>query len=489
MEKKPQNIRGALSLSFVQTAITGTLSFASVIIVSHLLTPAEIGVFSIAAGLVALIHMLRDFGISEFVIQETALTEGSVRTVFTLNLVIAWLLGSLIFVFSGAIGGFYGDAGVARVLKVMSIVFLLFPFGTTTQALMQRKFEFGKLTKIRILESIARSSLVVILAYAGFSYMSMAWASVASISFAVLGCMLWGWDYRVKGLSLSRWKDVLHFGSSRTVSDIASQLGAQSANLIVGKMLGMTAAGLYSRGNGVVNLYNERIVGAVGVVAFPAFAREHRETGQAPQLFVKSLAYLTGISWPFFAAGIVLAFPIIRTLFGNQWDAAVPLMRWLCGAAIVGTTMYQCNSFLVALGHVNTVTRVEVTYQSARIGITVAAAFVSLAAVAAVQILVYLIATTLYYRAMRRRAGVSVVECAQAVMPSALATLATCAVPIAVVAWPGFVQEHRVAALALAMIGGCAGWLVAIRASRHPLLGELRRIIDRLNRRFGAALR
>lgn len=485
--KKQNSIRGALSLSFVQTFVGAVLSFGSVVIISRLLTPAEVGVFSIAAGLVALIHMLRDFGASEFLIQERVLDEAMIRTVFTINLLIAWVLGALVLVFSGPLGSFYGNAGVAHVLRVMSLVFLLFPFGTTAQALMKRELEFGKLTKIRVAESITRSGLCVLLAYLGFSYMSMAWSSVAAITVTVLGCALWGWEYRVKGLSLSHWKRVLHFGSSRTIADIASQLGDQSANLIVGKMLGMADTGLYSRGYGIVNLYRERVVGAVGVVAFPAFAREHRETGTAAQLYIKSMAYLTGISWPFFAAGVVLAFPIIRVLFGDQWDAAVPLMRWLCAAAIVATLMYQSNQFLVALGHVNTVTKVEVQYQVIRVVITVAAAFVGLEAVAAVQVVVYVVAATLYYRAMQRRAGVSIAACARAVVPSAIVTLATCAVPVLVVAWPGFVPHHMVLALAVAVVGGCMSWLLAVWVGKHPLLSELERILGRVGQRLGFA--
>ena len=89
-------MRRALSLSFMQQFVAFVFSFGSVTIISRLLTPSEVGVFSIAAGLVALIHMLRDFGVSEYVIQAPVLDESLVRTVFTMNLVIAWCLGGVI---------------------------------------------------------------------------------------------------------------------------------------------------------------------------------------------------------------------------------------------------------------------------------------------------------------------------------------------------------------------------------------------------------
>lgn len=480
---KPKNsVRKALSLSFVQTFVSLVFTFGGVIIVSHLLTPTEIGIYSVAAGLVALVQMLRDFGVSEFLIQEEELDEQKIRTVFTINLVIAWSLGIALFAFSGVAGRFYGNPGVSDVLQVVSIVFMLLPFGAISQTLMKRELEFGKLLNIRLGENIARSCATVGLAYAGFSYMSMAWSSVVGILVMVVGCAVWGRQYRVRGLSLSHWKRVLGFGSNRTIADIARQVGDQSANLVIGRMLGLAATGLYSRGYGIVNMYSSSVVGAINGVAFPAFAREHRETGTAPQLFLRSLVYLTGVSWPFFAAGVVLAFPIIRVLFGSQWDAAVPLMQWLCAAAIVGTLTYQCNQFLIALGHVGAVTRIEVQYQSMRVGMTIAAAFYSVTAVAAVQVLVYIVATVLYYRRLHSYEPLSVDKCARALIPSMAVTITTCIAPAVVAFWPGLVQQHMIPALCGAVAAGCAGWLVGARIVRHPLLDEFRRAASRFPR-------
>lgn len=482
---KPRtSVRRALSLTLGQRIATLVFSFGSTIILSRLLTPSEVGVFSVAAGLLALVQMLRDFGVSEFLVQERVLDQGVVRTVFTMNLAIAWCLGGTILLISGPIGVFYGNPGLTRVLAVMSIVFFLLPFGTTTQALLTRNLEFGTLVKINFLGDVTRSCVKVGLAFAGFSYMSLAWGSVAGIVMTVTGFTVWGWQYRVKGLSLAHWRRVLHFGSSRTIADVASQLGDQSANVVIGKILGMSDAGLYSRGYGVVNMFRTSILGAIATVAFPAFAREHREHAAAPELYIKALVYITAISWPFFACVIILAYPVVNILFGSQWDAAIPLMRWLCASALVGTLMYQANRFLVAIGRVNTVTKVEVQYQIARVGITIAAAFYSVEAVAAVQVLVYFIATALYYRHMRRYPALALRNCAKAFVPSAIATMTTCLVPAIVVLWPGFVMHQMYEAFAIAIIGGCLGWFLGLLITRHPLLDELNQGASQLLR-FG----
>lgn len=477
--KQKTSVRKALSLSFVQTIVSMVFSFGSVIIVSHILTPSEVGVFSIAAGLVALIQMLRDFGVTEFLIQEHDLDESKIRTVFTINLAIAWTLGVVLFSSSGMLGGFYGNPGVTEVLRVLSAVFILLPFGAIPQTLIRRDLAYGKLIKIQLAQNITRSCMTVGLAYAGFTYMSMAWSSLASVVVMVVACALWGWQYRVKGLSLAHWKQVFHFGSNRTIADIANQVGTQSANLVIGRILGMSAAGLYSRGYGVVNMFRTNIGGAISSVAFPAFAREHRTTGTAAALFLKSRVYLTGISWPFFGAGVLLAFPLIRILFGDQWDAAVPLMRWLCIAAIIDTLIYQCDVFLVAIGRVRVATRIAVEYQTSRIVLTIAAAFYSLEAVAAVQVMVYVIAVVLYYRELHNHGGLSVRALAAGMIPSVIVAMVTCVGPAVVVLWPGLIRQHMLSAFCGAVASGSIGWLLAVIWVRHPLLDEIKRVATR----------
>ncbi len=479
MAKNKPSVRRALVLSFAQRYTSLVFNVATVVIVSRLLTPKEIGVFSVAVGLTALVQMLRTFGVSDFLIQEKVLNEGMIRTSFTVNLIIAWLLAFVLFVVSWQVGQFYGDPGVGEVMRVQSATFILVPFGTTAMALLKRDMAFGTLYKINIGEVVVRSSVTIGLAFAGFSYMSMAWASLAAMLALILGCTIWGHEYRARGLSLSEWRRMVPFGINRTVSDVVGQLGQQSANIVVGKMLGLAAAGFYSRGYSVVNMFRDKVISAIGAVAYPAFAVEHRERSAAPELYLRSLVYLTGISWPFFAFSALMAFPMTRILFGDQWDAAVPLMQWLCGAAIVGTLIYQCNEFLVAVGQVKAVTTIEVHYQLFRLGLAIVAAFYSVEAVAASQVMVYVVATVLYYRKMCGHEALTVRKCVKALIPSAAITVTACIVPAVILFWPNLLSQHRIPAFAAAVVGFGIGWLLGVMVVKHPLLKEIGNVTSR----------
>lgn len=483
-------MRKALSLSFTRTGITFAFNVATVTIVSRLLTPSEVGVFSVAVALVALVHMLRDFGVSEFIVQERDLSKEIVRTAFTVNLIIGWILAAAVFGFSSLIGKFYGQPGVAHVARVLSLVFVLMPFGTTTQSSMRREMQFGMLVRIQTAETTVRSVTTIVLAYLGFSYMSMAWASVAAMGIVVVGCVVWGGEYRVRGLGLKDWRRVLHFGSNRTIADIATQVGRQSADIVVGRMLGMAAAGFYSRGYGIVNIFRITFVRAVSAVAFPAYAREHREGNAAPWLYRKSLVYLTGVAWPFFSFAALMSSPLIRLAFGSQWMPAIPLMRWLCCAAIVGALTYQINGLLTAMGNYREVTRIEVQYQSVRVALAIVAALYSVEAVAASQILVYAVAVFLYYRKLVRYEPLRLRGLVVSLAPSAALAVVCSIVPAAVlVLWPGGTSQHYVSAFLAAAGGAGVSWLLGVFLLKHPLSLEIRNGTTVLRERVRSTLR
>lgn len=471
-----QGVRRALLFSFAQRYTGFLFEFATVVIVSRVLTPAQIGVFSVALGLTVLAQMLRTLGVAEYLVQEKTLDEATVRTAFTITLLIAWALAGALFATSGFVGRFYDDPGVGHVMQVLSGTFVLTPFGTTAMALLKRDLEFGAVYNINTASALARSGCTIGLVLTGFGYMSMAWASLGGMLILVGGCAIWAPHYRVRGLSLSEWKRVLPFGANRTAADVIIQIGEQSANVVTGKMLGMAAAGFYSRGYSIVNNYQEKVLNAIGAVAFPAFAREHRERDGAPDLYLRSLIYITGISWPFFGFAALMAYPIIRLLFGPQWDASVPLMRWLCLAGIFGALTYQCNLFFTAVGRVGLVTSIETRYQAVRLLVVVAAAMYSLEAVAISQVGVYALATALYYRKLTRYEALGIRKLLAALMPSAVTALATCVGPFAVlILWPGAMSRQLIAASVVGTGTAGIGWIAGVYFTKHPLLLEIKR--------------
>lgn len=477
-------LRRSLVLSFAQKYTGFLITLPTIMILSRLLTPAQIGVFSIAMSVVGLIHMLRDFGISDFIVQHPKVEPDVVRSTFTVNLIVAWLLGISLFALSKPLGSFYSEPGLREVLRVLSGNFFLMPFGSTRMALMTRHMQFGRLYVINTVQTLVRGGLAIALAFLGMGYMSLAWAALAAMAASVLASVIVGSAYRMHGLGLSRWRDVTRFGLIRVTGDTVNKAGMRSADIVIGRVLGMTAAGLYSRGYGLVNMFRSNVVGAVNAATFPAFADHHREKTGPDALFLRSLTFLTGVAWPFLLFAAIMAFPIIRIAFGSQWDAAVPLLRWLAVAAMVGTLMFQCSHYFTAIGRVGISTRNQVWLQSIRVVIVVFAAFQGLQAVAAAQVLVYALGVVIFYKSMLAVGGLSIMRILRAVRSSAVVTLTSAIGPVLVY----YFLMPRMSTIWLPFVIACVsatgGWILGVYWTGHPLWGEFQHVLSRLWRRW-----
>ena len=74
------------------------------------------------------------------------------------------------------------------------------------------------------------------------------------------------------------------------------------------------------------------IMDAVNVVALPMYAKELREGGEITTTFLRATSLVTALGWSLLAFVGILAFPVIRVLYGPQWDATVDPTRWLAAA-------------------------------------------------------------------------------------------------------------------------------------------------------------
>ncbi|ROO33062.1 polysaccharide biosynthesis protein [Salinisphaera orenii YIM 95161] len=482
------SIRRSLVLSFAQKYTTLLISLPTIMVLSRLLTPAQVGVYSVAVAFVNIVQMLRDFGTSEYLVQVRELDDATARSAFTVTFVIAWALGVALFLCSPLIASFFNEEGLRLVLEVMSINFFLLPFGSTINALLMRSMQFGIRYRIATTAQLAQSAVTLTLAWLGYGYMSPAWGSVAGMVVNVLGCLSWGRDYRIRGVGLAHWRPVASFGVQKTFGSIVNRVGMSAPDFIIGRMLGFAEAGLFSRGNGLVRMFRENIIGAIGSVAFSAFSQRHRDDERPGDLFLKSITFVTCISWPFFAFSALMAFPVMRIMFGDQWDATVPILQFLAIAGLINTSLSHNSELLTATGRIGVATTRITVLQSVRVAAMIAAAFYSLNAVAAVQVPVALFGFVYTANALVRYSGITWRDLFRALAPTIPVTIATMIIPALVYLLDTPSGDNLWSPLLGSMAGAAFGWLLGIWLAKHPVWFELRDFLSvRLNARLGRA--
>ena len=138
-------VRRSLLLSLAERYFGILIQLISFFVLARLLTPAQIGLYSVAAATIGLAQVVRDFGIGSYLIQETDITPERVRTAFTLTGLIS--LASFLILVGCApwLAGFYDHPQLGLILQVLAINFLLIPFSSTALALLRRSMNFKAL--------------------------------------------------------------------------------------------------------------------------------------------------------------------------------------------------------------------------------------------------------------------------------------------------------------------------------------------------------
>lgn len=469
-------VRSALLFSFAERYALIIINLASNLLIARLLTPAEIGVYSVTLAVMSIAQVLRDFGVASYLIQEKDLTDDHVRTALGVTLVIGVGLGLVVFGAAPWVADFYREPRMRDLLWLASLNFLLLPFSTISLTLLRRRLAFKALAVVNLIAAAAGALASVGLAFAGFGPNGLVVGTL--VVSATTGFVAW-WaqgERRLLRPGLSQWRSLFKFGAQSSVVGVVTSVSMDINDLAVGKLMGFTPVALLSRAQGLMNLFHRDLMGAVRNVAYPAYAKAVRERQEMEPLYVASVTYVCVVAWPFYGFISLYGLETLRLLFGRQWDAAAPLVPLFCLAGALAAGSSLIGNLMVAMGRMDLLTRMEIVFQPARAALVVAAAVYwrepwACAAAAALAMLlqlplVYWVKAKFLpndWHTLRR----------QLVRSMAVAVLALTLPALILWLHPREAgQPMPIPWFTLAIACCCVSWLLALSWCRHPLAAD-----------------
>lgn len=461
--------RKTIGIAFATQYVEMGIQFLSVMILARILSPSEIGTFSLAAMLMTMLHVFRDFGVAQYVIQEPDLSPARLQSTMGVAILLALFAGAVLCALSGPVSRFYANPALRDVMLVMSASFVISPFGSVILGVMRRENRLAAIFCIKTVSALSHVCVAISLALHGAGAISLAWANFAGIlAFGVVGNLLrpagMPWRPRFRNV-----REILSFGSISSLGNLANIAGTSSPELIVGKVLNMAAVGYFSRATGLVQLFTRLISNALMPLTLPYFAQMRREDRPLAEPYLMAVSQITAVAWPFFGVLLVLAYPVTRVLYGDQWDASIPAARLMCISGAVAAVGMFATQAMVASGQVRSSTLCNLIVQPLRIVGALAIARHGLLAIAAVLLLVECIALCVTCWFLRRTVDVLPSRIVRACAKSAV--LAACSVAIPLLVWlAGSDQSpHALSSLFTGALGALAGWLGGLALTRHPL--------------------
>ncbi|MGQ5523155.1 lipopolysaccharide biosynthesis protein [Chitinimonas sp. PSY-7] len=484
---KSLSVRRALVWSFAERYASLVITLVSTMLLARLLTPAQVGVFSLCAAFTILASILRDFGISEYLIQEKDLTKDKLQAAFGMAILTAWAIALFILFFRHAMATFYAEPGVAEVLAVMSLNFFILPFASPAFALLNREMAFKKIFVIQTLCSLVHASTAVILAFYGHGYMSLAWAPIASIVVqTVLVTYLRPRDSLLLP-NLGSARVVFNYGLMFVTSRLIESTTRNAHEFIIAKQFDFGSVGIFSRAFGLIELFFTNITSAILRVASPTFATDHRAGIPLDGTFARGTAIFTSIGFTFLGFVSLMSADVIQVLFGHQWDAAAPIASILAISLMPSYLVALAPNLLAATGHVKRRLQISLWYSPVHLAGIFAASFVSLEAIAAVWGLSNTVMLIMYSRHLVVVLHKPAYQLFAPSMRSALVAAISISGQFATLhVCQHFNLPPLVNLLLVVPVGGLC-WLAAVRLLKHPVHEEIAQLLQRFRVRRAQA--
>jgi O-antigen/teichoic acid export membrane protein len=478
------DLRRSLVINFFSTSGAALLQFIVSIILARILSPSEIGIYSMTAVVVNLGHVFRDFGVTNYIQREKELTPDKLRSVTGVVFTTSWIIAIVLLLASGWIGEWFREPRLVPVMRVLAVGFFFIPFGSITNSLLARNFEAKKEAVLWAIGTGSFCISCIVLAKMGFGSMALAYANLINIIACGIGCAF----MRPKDLpwlpSFKHWREVAHFGVGSLLSSCAGSLNNAVPDLLLGKLGSPRLVGLLSRANSTVTIFTY-IAGSTvnyGAVAYLA-QTYHRGDSLAPTLS-RATALLTGVGWAALLLTAILGHDIVLALYGPSWLEAVPAIPALTLAAAVGMMYHYVPMAVTAIGRPYLSTVPIMVSVLTRIGFGVLLFNGSLAHFAWALCLATIVTAPIIGLQQTRHLGYPTSVMLRTLAPSALVALGTGAA--------GYLLQlvlpstlPALARLLIMLVPLAAVWYLLLRVTRHVLVDEVHRLAAPIGTRLG----
>ena len=349
-ESLAQQVRDAVIWRSGSQIAAQIVQWAATFLVIRILSPADYGLFAMTGVMLALLNMLNGYGLASGLVQQQVVSERQIRQLFGMLIVVNVALAATQVALAPLVAAYYRQPEVAALLRVQALSYLSTPFIALPQAMLSRSMDFRLQARVNILASLAGAGTALFGAFAGWGVWTLVIAPMAlffvrgaGMTIAARAFFRPSFDFRGAG-ALAR------FGGLMAASQVFWFMQSQADVFIAGRHLSVHDLGIYTTSLFLAQIFVSKFVPPLNEVAFSAYARIQGDRRATAAAFVKGVRIVMLAALPFYLGLAVTAEPLVLTMLGEKWAAAVPVVRLLALAMPFMTLQVLFSPACDALG-------------------------------------------------------------------------------------------------------------------------------------------
>ena len=335
-------------------------SLAASVVVARIVAPNEYGLFAVAMTVWLICGTLAELGLGADLVRSDDFDQRA-PTVATLGMASSAAICASLMLLAPALSLAFNTPGATRVIQVMAISILVFGVTIVPSAALQRKYRQDLIFSANAAGLLASSSTMIALALSGVGAMALAVGQVAGQVLTGIVLLLLC-RVRIRfGFNRAIARESLRFSIPLAAANLVSWLLLSVDNVVVARVAGTTALGLYAVAFNISSWPMSAVGQAIRAVALPAFAQVRSGEGRTDAV-KKIMGAIWALSICLAGMLAVLGSEVIEVLYGKPW---LPAASALVGLGIFGGIRVVFDfvaTLLIATGRTRQVLLVQIAW-------------------------------------------------------------------------------------------------------------------------------
>lgn len=351
MSLKQKAISG-IRWNTISTIVSNILQLLQLSILTRLLDPSVFGLKALILVVIGFSQAFLDMGISNAIIHNQSITHRQLSTLYWVNVIAGFSVFMVVSAVSPLISFFYNKPQLTQLIILTSLTFLIQSFGQQFMVLWQKEMRYKEIAMIDISSKFVSLIISIVFAYLGHGVYSLVYGIIiSSIIQTILYLLLGLREHKPSFVfNLNEVKHFLSFGAYQMGERTVNYFNYQIDTLLIGKLIGMEALGIYDIAKQLVLKPSFVINPIVSKVTFPLMSKVQNETTLLKNIYLKTINYLASINFPIFIFLIIFSNEIVSIMFGEKWIGAVPVLRILSLWGAIRSTGNPVGSLMLAKG-------------------------------------------------------------------------------------------------------------------------------------------
>jgi len=352
------SLRQTFFAGFRWTSLSAIVSFllamAQIAVLARFLAKADFAWVALAGIFVNAGAELQKSGINAAIVQRQETSQPTLNTLFWVNIGIGAVLFIFLVLLAPLLALAYGSQVLTPITILFGSLFLIKALSVQYKALLQKNLRFRAISIAEMLGSVVGFAVACWLAVRGLGAYALVAGYLSRHAVEGLIEILSGFKYfkiRFK-FDLELIKPYLSFSGYHLAERIVTQIGSQIDLLLIGKLLGADALGVYDIFKRILvrpfNLINDTLE----KIAFPVLSQLQSKLAQQKRLFFQLLSHLTTVNLFLVIALIIGAEPLVEFYLGDDWTEHVLIFQLICGFCVFHYLLNPVDVLLLAQGKI-----------------------------------------------------------------------------------------------------------------------------------------